>query len=146
MRRLVFLTLVTPFAVAGGISALSLGTVMSADPAPPATAPTESTLAIPTTAATVADPVEVNIVEPPLKPPKTWKYEPATLTVKVGTTVTWANTGAVVHTVTADDGKTFNSGLMRPKASFSFTPKSAGTFAYHCIYHPWMKATIIVQP
>ena len=54
--------------------------------------------------------------------------------------------GAVVHTATADDGKAFDSGLMRPKATFSITLKSAGTFAYHCTYHRWMKGTIIAAP
>ena len=88
----------------------------------------------------------VSIVEPPFKPPQTWTYAPGELTVKAGTPVTWTNDGAVVHTVTADDGKAFDSGDMGPKAGFSFTPNSAGTFAYHCLYHPWMKGKITVQP
>ncbi len=97
-------------------------------------------------AAAVSDSAAISIVEPPFKPPRTWRYEPAALTVKVGTTVTWTNSGAVVHTATADDGKAFDSGLMRPKATFSVTLKSPGTFAYHCTYHRWMKGTIIAVP
>jgi plastocyanin len=88
----------------------------------------------------------VNIVEPPFKPPSTWGYEPKVLSVRVGTEVTWANTGAVVHTVTADDGKAFDSGNMPAKATFSFTPRSPTTVTYHCRQHPWMKGTLIVQP
>jgi plastocyanin len=65
-----------------------------------------------TPVAQIAAPVAVSIVEPPLKPPPTWIYEPKVVTVKVGTQVTWTNDGAVVHTVTADDGKTFSSGNM----------------------------------
>ena len=90
--------------------------------------------------------ITVSIIEPELKPPPTWAYEPKAVTVKIATKVTWVNTGAVVHTVTADDGKSFDSGNMQPKASFSFTAKEAGTFAYHCRLHPWMKGTLIVQP
>ena len=96
--------------------------------------------------AQTAAPVAVSIVEPPLKPPPTWTYEPKVVTVMVGTKVSWTNHGAVVHTVSADDGKTFESGNMAAKATFSFTPTTAGTFSYHCKQHPWMKGTLIVQP
>ena len=99
-----------------------------------------------TPVAQTAEPVAVSIVEPPLKPPTTWTYEPKIVTVKVGTRVTWTNNGAVVHTVSADDGKTFASGNMAAKATFSFTPTTLGTFPYHCKQHPWMKGTLIVQP
>ena len=99
-----------------------------------------------TPVAQTAEPVAVSIVEPPLKPPPTWTYEPKVVTVMVGTKVSWTNHGAVVHTVSADDGKTFESGNMAAKATFSFTPTTAGTFSYHCKQHPWMKGTLIVQP
>ena len=48
------------------------------------------------------------------------------------------------HTVTADDGKTFDSGSIDPNATFSFTFKSAGTFTYHCGFHTYMKGTVVV--
>jgi plastocyanin len=126
------------------VATASIPTARTEAPAPaeePATAPA-GLLA----AADADDGAEISILEPPFKPPQTWAYEPTELTVKAGTPVTWINNGAVVHTVTADDGKTFNSGDMGPKASFSFTANSAGTFAYHCTYHPWMKGTVTVQP
>jgi amicyanin len=76
-------------------------------------------------------------------------FSPASLTIKAGTTVTWKNTTAAAHTVTSDDGKTFDSGTSNPitaqSGTFSFTFTTAGTFAYHCAIHPFMKATIIVQ-
>ena len=50
------------------------------------------------------------------------------MTVKPGTKVTWINTGAVVHTVTADDGKTFASENMAAKATLSFTPTTQAPF------------------
>lgn len=123
MRGLPLLTLILPVALATD---------------PPAVGSNTSTAAAPQAA--------VGIVEPPFKPPQSWAYEPSALTVKVGSTVTWTNSGAVIHTVTADDRKTFDSGVIRPKANFSFTPSSPGTFAYHCVYHPWMKGVITVQP
>ncbi len=148
MRRLPRLRLVAGFVLAGNTLGATLAIVMSA-PAPP----TEAVPAMLATGATVAEtaqattaPAQVAIVEPPFRPPTTWKYEPAVLTVKVGTTVTWTNTGAVVHTVTAADRKAFDSKNIGSKASFSWTFQSAGTFAYFCTYHPWMKGTIIAQP
>jgi plastocyanin len=68
------------------------------------------------------------------------------VSVKVGVTVVWTNTGAVAHTVTADDGKAFDSGSIDPKAVYSLAPPAAGTFAYHCTFHPWMTATLVVTP
>jgi plastocyanin len=62
----------------------------------------------------------------------------------VAATLVWTNTGAVAHTVTADDGQAFDSGTIDPKSTFTLTPKTAGRFAYHCTFHPWMKGTLIV--
>jgi plastocyanin len=83
-------------------------------------------------------------VEPPFRSPQEWNYAPAELSVKAGTMVTWTNTGAVAHTVTADDGTSFDSGTIDPKAIFTLAPASTGKFAYHCTFHPWMKATLVV--
>jgi plastocyanin len=89
--------------------------------------------------------VDVRIIEPPFKPTQAWTFDPVTITVKVGTHIHWMNSGAILHTVTADDKQTFNSGDLQPQAGFDFTPTSAGTITYHCNYHPWMKGTVIVE-
>ena len=70
-------------------------------------------------------------------------FDPADLSVTVGTTVTWLNEGPTAHTVTADDGS-FDSTLMAAGASFSQTFDTAGTFAYHCTIHPEMIGTVTV--
>lgn len=79
----------------------------------------------------------------------TFAFSPATITIKVGTTVTWTNNTGAPHTVTSDDGTTFDSGINTPISAnggtFSFTFTKAGTFTYHCQIHPFMKATVIVQ-
>ena len=89
---------------------------------------------------------QVSIVEPAFRPPQEWAYTPDDLTVSAGTTLTWTNTGAVAHTVTADDGQSFDSGSLDPQATFSFTPDAPGAFAYHCAFHPWMTGTVTVTP
>ncbi len=63
-----------------------------------------------------------------------FKFTPAQLTVKVGTTVVWTSEDDVPHTVTADDGS-FDSGNMKKGDSFKFTFTKAGTFPYYCAYH-----------
>ena len=74
---------------------------------------------------------------------KGFAYTPATLTVKVGTTVKWTNNDSVAHTVTSDTGL-FDSGELASGDSYSFTFSQAGTFAYHCAMHPSMVASIVV--
>lgn len=75
---------------------------------------------------------------------KGFAFNPGTLSVAVGTKVTWTNDDSVAHTVTANDGS-FDSGQLQPGNSFSHTFSKAGTIAYHCNNHPSMTATIIVK-
>jgi plastocyanin len=73
-------------------------------------------------------------------------YSPGTITVTISgnNTVTWVNNDNAPHTVTANDGS-FSSGNIAPGGSFSFTFTRAGTYKYHCVYHPWMTGTVIVK-
>jgi len=72
-----------------------------------------------------------------------WHFDPADLTVAVGSTVTWHNVGTQEHSVTADDGS-FDSGLTEPGSTYQRAFPKVGVYAYHCRPHPWMKATIHV--
>ncbi len=72
-------------------------------------------------------------------------FSPATLTIKVGDTVTWTNKDSVQHTVTSDSGSELGSSPIPTGQSYSHTFSSAGTFAYHCSIHTTMHGTIIVQ-
>lgn len=85
----------------------------------------------------------VQIVQP-LDVATSWGYNPSSITIQVGDTVTWTNVAAFQHTVTADDGS-FDSGLINTGATWSYTFTTAGTYTYHCAPHPWMKGTVIVQ-
>jgi plastocyanin len=70
-------------------------------------------------------------------------FSSADITVEVGATVTWTNTGAATHTVTSDSGA-FDSGNLAPGATFSMTFDSAGTFSYFCEIHPSMVGSVTV--
>jgi plastocyanin len=70
-------------------------------------------------------------------------FNPTAVTVTVGSTVTWTNTDPTTHTVTFDDGP--DCGRLAQGATVSNTFSAAGTFAYHCTIHSFMKGTVTVQ-
>ena len=69
-------------------------------------------------------------------------FSPASLTVKVGTTVTWVNNDGFTHTVTGDNGGP--NGQVAGGSSYSFTFNTAGSFPYHCSIHAGMNGTVTV--
>ena len=69
---------------------------------------------------------------------------PASTSVKKGTVVKWYNEDSYAHTVTSNDGSSFNSGNLAAGATFSYTANTTGTFNYHCNYHSGMTGTLIV--
>lgn len=74
-------------------------------------------------------------------------FSPATLTVKTGTTVTWTNLDGATHQIASDSGTpvSFSSSALPTGATYQFTFTSPGTYTYHCMIHPSMKATVIVS-
>jgi plastocyanin len=75
-----------------------------------------------------------------------FSFGPVTLTVPVGTTVTWINRDDIPHTVVStDDPKTFKSKVLDTDEKFSFTFSKAGTYPYFCSVHPKMTGKVIVQ-
>ena len=72
-------------------------------------------------------------------------YQPATMTVKAGSTVTWTNNDSAPHTVTSSDGGPLASGTLNRGNSYSITLDQPGTYNYICKFHPRMRATIVVQ-
>ncbi len=110
------------------------GTTTTPTPAPTATTAQPTPSPTPTV-------VQVKIVEAN----NMYSFNPATLTIKVGTQVVWTNTTDAAHTVTSDMAGVFGTtGNLTQNQTFMFTFPAAGTFAYHCTVHPYMKATITV--
>lgn len=69
-------------------------------------------------------------------------FNPGTLTVKKGATVTWTNNDSVPHQIKSDS---FNSTKLTNGQNFSFTFTTPGTFNYSCAIHPSMTGKIIVE-
>ena len=72
-----------------------------------------------------------------------FNFSPPSISVTPGTTVTWTNQGQAPHTVTHTGGA-FDSGTLQPGQSYSFTFKRAGSYAYFCRIHPFMRGTVVV--
>lgn len=89
------------------------------------------------------------------------KFDPDSVTISKGGTVTWQNASSTVHTATFDPSKVankqdvslpsgvqpFDSGLIQAGQSWSHTFTDAGTYHYTCIPHEsvGMHGTVIVQ-
>jgi plastocyanin len=73
-----------------------------------------------------------------------FSFGPATLTVAVGTTVTWTNRDDIPHTIVSTD-KVFKSKVLDTDDKFSFTFAKAGTYPYFCSIHPKMTGSVVVQ-
>lgn len=71
-------------------------------------------------------------------------FTPKEVTISVGDTVTWRNVGEEPHSATAEDDS-FDTGLFGKGKSRSETFEKAGTFAYICSIHPFMKGTVKVR-
>lgn len=71
-----------------------------------------------------------------------YAFSPATLTVPVGTTVTWTNQDGSNHLVKFTDA---GSERLRKGASYTRTFTAAGRYPYECAIHPSMTGTVVVQ-
>lgn len=100
-------------------------------PPPPATPPVP---VVPPTVPPVG-PSDVAIVDN--------AYDPGNLSVSVGQAITWVNTGALPHTVTAVDGA-YDSSIMMPGETFQLSFGAPGTYDYICTIHPGMAGVVLV--
>ncbi len=76
-----------------------------------------------------------------------FSFSPASVPIKVGTTVKWTNNGPSAHTTTSDAG-VWNSGTLSAPSgggaygggtaggSYQFMFTAPGTYGYHCALHP----------
>ncbi len=73
-------------------------------------------------------------------------FQPQVITIDVGSTVRWINTGLSMHTTTSDvsSPETWNSGNLDPGEVFTRTFNTPGMYDYHCAIHSFMTGTVIV--
>jgi len=75
---------------------------------------------------------------------KDYQFAPATVKIAAGSTVTWTNKDADVHTVMSATGL-FVSGALDTDDKFSYTFTKPGTYVIACSLHPQMSETIVVE-
>jgi len=72
-------------------------------------------------------------------------FNPQTVTVKAGATVTWTNKDDIPHGIAATNNAFKRSPALDTDDSFSFTFTTPGTYQYFCYVHPHMTGTIVVE-
>jgi plastocyanin len=80
---------------------------------------------------------------------KNFSFQPKTLTVRAGTTVTWTNDDSTPHTVQFSDRSIPTSPDLSAgggQSQYSHTFTAAGTYPYICGIHTFMTGTIKVTP
>jgi len=144
-RLVLVIALLALLAGALAASACGGGTKAKATPAATAKATTQATQAAATPKATAqaTQAAATPGAQGASVDAKNFAFEPKTVTIKVGQTVTWTNQDSVTHTVTGDGG--IDSGDLSKGKSYSKTFDTAGTFNYHCSIHPSMTGQVIVE-
>jgi plastocyanin len=133
-RRALFV-LVALIAVAAVVTACSSSGSKGGGPSSPASsAPATATTASSGAPAAGGSTVEIN----------DFMFMPTSITVAVGTTVTWKFDDSTDHTVVADDNS-FTSPELGKGKTYTHTFNTAGTVKYHCSIHPFMTGTIVVK-
>ena len=72
-------------------------------------------------------------------------FDDPTLTINVGSSVTWENQDSAQHTVTSDSGTELDSEYLSKGETYTHVFMTPGTYTYHCKPHPYMKGTVIVK-
>jgi plastocyanin len=115
-------------------------------PLPPATAmPTMSAMPGMSGTPASAPPAAAQPVATDAVVIQNFAFAPAMITITAGTTVHWTNKDTDAHTVTSDTGL-FGSAALPTGAGYAHTFTKPGTYSYHCSIHPFMVATVVVQP
>ena len=131
LLSLLIALLILPLAACGGGGTTSTP-APTATPTPTPTPTAMSSTPTPTPSATSSGKVTIQYLF----------FDPDSITVNVGDTVTWENKDYVPHTVT---GAGWDSGYLSLGQTYSRKFDTAGTYNYHCPLHPSMTGTVIVK-
>ncbi len=76
---------------------------------------------------------------------KDFAFNPPTITVKSGETITWINRDEEPHTIVSVSKQFKKSTALDTDQTFTITAGAPGTYSYFCSVHPKMTGTIIVE-
>ena len=115
--------------------ALGAGSFVTAQDATPGATAMASPMASPIASPGAGTPIEI----------RNFAYNPPTINVPVGGSLTWTNYDAVPHTATADDGSFNSDPLTNDSEHYTYTFDKSGSFPYVCVFHPNMKGAVVVE-
>ena len=77
-------------------------------------------------------------------------YSPKSVEIGTGTSISWENPTADLHSITHDACRTnepcaFDSGAIGPNRSFTLNQLPPGYYPYHCTFHPIMRGVLVVH-
>lgn len=75
---------------------------------------------------------------------RNYGYDPDTITVTPGTRITFTNYDQTAHTATSTSSE-FDTGTIAPGHSATVVVKKPGTYPYACLFHAFMRGTVIVR-
>jgi plastocyanin len=75
---------------------------------------------------------------------KDFMFNPPTITVKSGETITWINRDEEPHTIVSVEKKFQKSSALDTDQQFTITAGEPGTYEYFCSVHPKMTGKIVV--
>lgn len=76
---------------------------------------------------------------------KNFVFNPATVTIMQGSTVTWQNSDSTDHQIQGNNLTNFESGVLGKNDKFTFTFDQVGVWPYRCTIHPSMQGVITVK-
>lgn len=75
-----------------------------------------------------------------------YKFMPASITVKAGGKVTWTNQDSDRHTASSEaQPRVFDTDTLNKGQSKTIAFKKPGTYKYMCVYHAFMQGTVVVK-
>jgi plastocyanin len=78
---------------------------------------------------------------------KSYRFEPTTIQVPLGTSLTWINDDNFTHNVQLTGGLNWVSPNLKPGDSASYTFDVPGTYEYLCVFHSQnMRGQVVVLP
>lgn len=76
---------------------------------------------------------------------KNFVFNPETINISKGQTVTWTQFDLAPHTITSVNSVFPNSPSLSKGQTYNYTFNETGTFEYYCSIHPSMKGKVIVN-
>ena len=132
LSLLIALLILTLAACGGGGTTSTPAPTATPTPTPTPTAMSSTPTPTPTPSATSSGKVTIQYLF----------FDPDSITVNVGDTVTWVNKSSDEHTVT---GTGWDSGYLSLGQTYSRKFDTAGTYNYLCTPHTQMTGTVIVK-